>query len=254
LSDGEIDGSGYGYVVRSAQKAAWGHTILAAASSCTCKSPPGLVPPPPLSRLPRRCSSASPSPIRPSDRSAPKHLLYTGLRVSLSEHLTAAPPSDPAPPHPRHPLPSAPIRLWMHLSWCSHVPKRYHLQPEHRELEHRQRDEHGERTRFFLHRLRVWRVGRALMSPALLLPRRMARPCSHSHSLPVGAFASILWRTVRLLPHRRAHGAVCTAHPWCGVHGMRALLACSRLAAPDAATGRLLNLHGALACRRRVRP
>jgi surface protein len=106
---------------------------------------------------------------------------------------------------------------------------------------------------FSPHRLHVWRVGRALMSPAFLLPRRMApRPCSHS--LPVGALASMLWRTVRLLPHRHTHVVLCTAHPWCGVHGMRVLLPCSRLAAPDAATGRRWNLHGALACRRRVRP
>jgi hypothetical protein len=64
-------------------------------------------------------------------------------------------------------------------------------------------------------------------------------PCPCSHSLPVRASASMLARTVRWMPHRRAHGAVCTA--------LRVLLVCSSLAAPDAATGRWFYLHGALA-------
>ena len=37
-----------------------------------------------------------------------------------------------------------------------------------------------------------------------------------SYSLPAGASASMLRRTVRWLPHRRAHGAVCTASPHAG--------------------------------------
>ncbi len=64
-------------------------------------------------------------------------------------------------------------------------------------------------VRLFSHRLCVYRVGRALISPALLLPRRMApRPCWHS--LPVHASASMLWRTLRLIPLRRAHAVLCT--------------------------------------------
>ena len=69
------------------------------------------------------------------------------------------------------------------------------------------------RPLFKPHCRHVRRAGHALMSPALLLPRRMAS-LPWSHSLPVGASASMLWRSLRLLPHRRAHDAVCMA---CGV-------------------------------------
>jgi hypothetical protein len=48
--------------------------------------------------------------------------------------------------------------------------------------------------------------------PCSLLGAWPPRPCSHS--LPVGASASMLWRSLRLLPHRRAHDAVCMP---CGV-------------------------------------
>jgi hypothetical protein len=62
------------------------------------------------------------------------------------------------------------------------------------------------------HRNCVGRAGRASMSPALLPSRRMSHPpadplpphpfsplCPCWHSLPIGASASTLWRTLRLL-------------------------------------------------------
>ncbi len=74
-------------------------------------------------------------------------------------------------------------------------------------------------------------------------------PCSHS--LPVSA-STILYLLLRCFCAQC--GCCRIGAPMLRCARRAVLLACSSLAAPDAATGRSFSLHGALACRRHVWP